>query len=180
MKDNIEHEVYKVRDFSVLKASYKNSVYYIAGKNDITSYVQRVQKISNSVNIQETLKKSLDLFLREHPEKNVLNVPMYDFVLLDDPKTTANFVNHVCSDIFHYTEKQCEDVVNALNSTGVYRIDTFSSEMCDTFGAMIESGNEQINQNLGWDKVPVASTSHYEASLSTLETLLRRDFPDDI
>ena len=42
---NIVSEVFNLpNNIDVIKASYKNSVYYIAGSNDITDYVSKIKE----------------------------------------------------------------------------------------------------------------------------------------
>lgn len=175
----ITHHVFTVRSFSVVKAAYKDSVYYLAGGNDITDYIKPLEREFNKVDVN-ILEKGLAKFLRDHPEHNVLKVPMFDLVLYDDPKTSAQFVNLVCEDVFHFSPEKCEEVVYSLNTNGHYVIGTYTDEMCITFGCMIANGNEQLKQNLGWDKVPSSSVSEYRAAIFTLESLIRRDFPEDL
>lgn len=176
---DITHHVFTVRSFSVVKAAYKDSVYYLAGGNDITDYIKKIEREFNKVDAK-VLEKGLLKFLSEHPEHNVLKVPMFDFVLYDDPKTSAQFVSLVCEDVFHYTPSQCDEVIFALNTKGHYVIGTYTDEMCITFGCMIANGNEQLKQNLGYDKIPSTSVSDYRQAIYTLEELIRRDFPEDL
>ena len=181
MKHTIEQQVFSLQQFSVVKASYKNSVYYVAGFNDITDYVLKLQPEHSKVD-NKVLSKSLALFLSEHPEKNKLAVPMFDFILLDDPQTSAEYVECVCSEVFHMSSDECLDVIHALNSkSAAYHVGTFTDEMCITFSAMIDNGNEQLRQNLKYDKIPVQGNGKdYDAALEALETLIRGDYPDDI
>lgn len=177
----IEQQVFSLNQFSVVKAAYRDSVYYIAGSNDITQYVTRIESDHNLVDVQ-TLAAGLQKFLEENPEKNPLAVPTFDFVLLDDPKTSAEFVEFLCDDVFHMSDTQCTDVILALNGpTHSYHVGSFSFEMCHTFGSMIDNGNTQLEQNLKYDIIPVhASNKTYDAAIETLESLIRKDYPSDL
>ena len=180
--NQIYQKVFSVCSYNVIQAAYKNSVYYLAGSNDITDYVKRIESDHSKVN-ETIIEKGLKRFLNDHPELNVLNVPMFDFYLLDDPTTSAQFVSLVCKDVFHYNEKQCEEVINALNTVGEYRIGTYTDEMCITFACMVQNGNIQLKQNLGFDKIkvshPNSDLNQNQAAILKLESLIRRDFPED-
>ncbi|AFA44427.1 hypothetical protein [Klebsiella phage phiKp_21] len=179
MKELVNQQVFSLKQFSVVKASYKDSVYYIAGDNDITPYVKNIQsdhsKVDNSV-----LLNGLNKFLEEHPEKNKLQVPMFDFVLLDDNKTSAQFVAMICYEIFNMTEEEALDVINSCNSDAhMFKVGTYTDEMCITFAAMIDNANAQLKQYLKYDKIPALNERHYDAALETLENLIRQDYPED-
>ena len=181
MKHTIEQQVFSLQQFSVVKATYKDSVYYLAGSNDITPYVTKLQSEHSKVD-NKVLKAGLELFWKEHPEKNQLDVPKFHFILLDDPTTHAEYVECVCSEVFHMDQDQAWEVIEALNSSvHSYHVGTFTDEMCITFAAMIDNGNEQLRQNLKYDKVPCqANGKDYDSALEVLETLIRKDYPDDI
>lgn len=181
MKNSIEQQVFSLQQFSVVKAAYKESVYYLAGGNDITSYINKLQTEYNKVD-KNILERGLSQFLKEHPEKNLLSVPMFDFVLLDDPHTSAEFVECLCNEVFHMDPMQSFEVVMALNSDAhAYHIGTFTDEMCITFGSMIDNGNIQLSQNLKYDKIPVKmDNKNHDAALTALETLIRKDYPEDL
>lgn len=179
MKQAIEQEVFELHPFNVVKASYRESVYYLAGADDITSYVNKVGLEKG--NEKERLEEAMLAFLKANPEKNILPVKMFDFVLLDDPTTSARFVMTVCFDLFHYQEKRCHEVIEALNTVGHYHIGTFSDEYACTLGYFIESYNEQKGENLGWDKLERSPNEvRYSAALNKLEVLIRRDYPADL
>lgn len=181
MKHTIEQQVFSLQQFSVVKATYKDSVYYLAGSYNITPYVTKLQSEHSKVD-NKVLNAGLELFLKEHPEKNLLAVPKFYFILLDDPTTSAEFVECVCSEVFHLNYSESIDVIEALNSpVHSYNMGTFTDEMCITFSAMIDNGNEQLRQNLKYDKIPVQGDGKdYDAALEALETLIRGDYPDDI
>jgi hypothetical protein len=181
MKHTIEQQVFSLQQFSVVKATYKDSVYYLAGSNNITPYVTKLQSEHSKVD-NKVLNAGLEQFLKEHPEKNLLAVPKFDFILLDDPTTHAEFVECVCNEVFHMTNEEAWDVIEALNSPArSCHMGSFTDEMCITFAAMIDNGNEQLRQNLKYDKIPAQENGKdYDAALAVLETLIRSDYPDDI
>lgn len=180
MKELVNQQVFSLKQFSVVKASYKDSVYYLAGGNDITRYVKNLQSDHNKVD-NSVLLSGLNNFLEEHPEKNKLQVPMYDFVLLDDDKTSAQFVAMLCYELFNMTEEQALAVIDACNSTNsMFRVGTYTDEMCITFSAMIDEANAQLKQYLKYDKIPVQNDRQYDAALETLENLIRQDYPEDM
>lgn len=180
MKPVVEQEVFTLHPFSVVKASYKDSVYYIAGAYDISSYVQSIQNEHEKVD-KKVLQRALNRFLKMNPDKNILNVPKYDFLLLDDATTSVQFVNMFCSDVLRFSNAKCREVVNELNDVGYYKVGTYSDEMAMTLGHLLEAGNEQLKQNLGWDKVESnVSETNYDAAIDTLEKLIRRDYPADL
>lgn len=183
MKQLEVQEVFSLDSYSVIKAAYGESKYYIAGKHDITDYVKAVVRHSiDGVVNKPVLEESLRLFFSHNPEKNILNVPMFDLVMLDDPNSSAEYVIEMCRDLFHFDEKRCMEVVHALNGKEhAYTIGSFTEEMCITYGAMFQNGNEQLGQNIGMDIVPsTIKPQSYEAALQTLENLIRRDYPSDI
>lgn len=183
MKYSIEQQVFSLQQFSVVKAAYKNSVYYLAGGNDITPYINKLQTEYNKVD-KSVLELGLSLFLKEHPEKNILYVPMFDFVLLDDPTTSAEFVECLCTEVFHLSREEAGQAVQCLNSSAhgnSYKVGTFTDEMCITFGSMIDNGNIQLRQNLKYDKIPTKENGKtHTAALETLESLIRNDYPGDL
>lgn len=183
MKYSIEQQVFSLQQFSVVKASYKDSVYYLAGSNDITSYINKLQTEYNKVD-KLVLERGLSQFLKEHPEKNILSVPMYDFVLLDDPTTSAEFVECLCTEVFHLSPNEAWRAVTELNSSAhgnSFKVGTFTNEMCITFGSMIDNGNHQLKQNLKYDIIPTKENSKtHTAALETLESLIRKDYPGDL
>lgn len=178
MKNDIQQEMFALHPFDVVKASYKDSVYYIAGAYDISEFVS--PKI-NDYNAKEELQSALNRYLKKHPEHNVLNVPKFDVILLDDAYTSIQFVQMYCSDVLHFSDKRCREVVQALNTVGFYQIGTYSDEMAMTLGHLLEEANVQLSQNLGWDKIECDSTEEqYNASMQVLESLIRRDYPADL
>lgn len=183
MKQLEVQEVFSLDSYSVIAASYGNSNYYIAGKHDITDYVKDATESLDTKTVnKQVLQLAFDLFKRLHPNKVVLTVPQFDFIIHDDPTTRADYVMELVMDLFHYTEDQAIAVVNELNGpTKTHFVGTFSEEMCITYGAMFENGNAQLKQNLGCDWVPnVNRQNSYEAAMQTLEALIRRDYPSDI
>lgn len=180
MNNFVEQEMFSLHPFSVVKASYKDSVYYIAGSYDITRYVKVYQNDHSKVD-KKVLQVALDSYLRDYPECNLLDVPKFDFVLLDDPTTSAQFVYMYCTDVLRFSESRCEDVIDALNTVGYYKVGTYTDEMAMTYGHLLEAGNEQLKQNLKWDKMEhLDSEKDAAAAMSTLENLIRRDYPADL
>lgn len=183
MKQLEVQEVFSLDSYSVIKAQYGDSNYYVAGKHDITPYVKAVVEKTGTTIINKTvLELGLQLFFRHNPNKAVLSVKTFDLVLLDDKNTSAEYVIEMCIDLFNFSPKRATEVVNALNgSTHSYTVGTFTEEMCLTYCALIENGNAQVQQNLGFDYIPTTDKPEsYEAGIATLETLIRRDYPNDI
>ena len=183
MKQLEVQEVFSLDSYSVLSASYGNSNYYIAGKHDITEYVNAtLDSLGLTVVDKKVLEIGFDLFKRHNPNKVVLNVKQFDLIIIDDKTTSAEYVIGMCIDLFHFSEERAMEVVNALNGPEhTYCVGSFSEEMCITYGAMFENGNSQLKQNLGYDWVPSAiKPTSYEAAMQTLETLIRRDYPSDL
>lgn len=178
MKNEIQQELFALHPYDVVKATYKDSVYYIAGTYNISAYV--TNDISEG-NEKVELQASLDRFLRTNPECNVLKVPKYDVVLLDDKFTSVQFVNMFCTDVLHFTPERCFEAVEALNSVGSYHVGVYSDEMAQTIGHLLEEANLQLKQNLGWDKIERdQAEEHYNNSMIVLEKLIRRDYPADL
>lgn len=184
MKQLEVQEVYSLDSYSVITASYGDNNYYIAGKHDITEYVKAaVDTLGGNKKInKKIIELGFDLFKRHNPNKVVLNVPQFDLMIYDDKNTHAEYVIEMCMDLFHYSKERANEVVKSLNGPEhSYWLGTFSEEMCITYGAMFENGNKQLDQNLGYDWVPSAyKPTSYEAAMQTLETLIRRDYPNDI
>lgn len=184
MKQLEVQDVFSLDSYSVISASYGDKNYYLAGKHDITEYVNdAVESLEASKVSKQVLQLAFDLFKRLNPNKVVLTVPMFDLVLLDDPTTSAEYVEEMVMDIFQFNQKQAIAVVESLNNPEhhSYCVGTFTEEMCITYGAMFDNGNSQLGQNLGYDWVPSSnSPNSYEAAMQTLETLIRRDYPSDI
>lgn len=184
MKQLEVQEVFSLDSYSVITASYGDSNYYIAGKHDITEYVKAaVASLGGPTKVsKQVLELGFDLFKRHNPNKVVLTVPQFDFIIHDDPTTRDDYVIELVMDLFHYTEDQAIAAVNELNGpTKTHFVGTFSEEMCITYGAMFENGNAQLKQNLGCDWVLNTNRQNsYEAAMQTLEALIRRDYPSDI
>lgn len=183
MKQLEVQEVFSLDSYSVIKAAYGDRKYYIAGTHDITEYVNEIVRQSGLEVVNKVvLELGLDLFKRRNPNKVVLNVAQFDLLLLDDKTTSAEYVREMVMDLFHFSPQKANEVVKELNSPAhSYKIGSFSEEMCITYCAMFDNGNQQLGQNIGYDWVPSAnSPTSYEAALQTLETLIRRDYPNDI
>ena len=174
----IQQEMFALQPFDVVKAAYKDSVYYIAGEHDITGFV------SNSItedNAKQELQAALKRFLEVNPKLNVLKVPLQDFVLLDDPTTTAKFVVMFCYDVLNYSEEKSNQVVHELNTVGYHHVGTYTDELAMTLGHLLEESNAHRNENLKWDKVERSYDEvQYNKSMALLETLIRRDYPTDL
>jgi ATP-dependent Clp protease adapter protein ClpS len=180
MNNFVEQEVFQLHPFGVVKASYKDSVYYIAGAYDITDHVKSIQNVHADVD-KKVLQRALNAFLKQNPNCNILDVPKFDFILLDDPKTTERFVYMYCTDVLRFDVERCEEVVKALNTQGYYKVGTYTDEFAMTLGHLLEAGNEQLKQNLKWDKIEHQdSEKDAAAAMLTLEKLIRRDYPADI
>jgi ATP-dependent Clp protease adapter protein ClpS len=162
----------------VVKASYKDSVYYIAGDSDITDYVSLV-KSSFAIDEIEAIKHGLDAFLRDHPKNNQLAVPQYNLVFLYNPKTSQDFMTQVIGDLFRKTFEEATELTELVNYNGLCVVGTYTYELAHTFSCMVETINEQMGEELSTDIVETFNTNSMD-SLEVLERLIRRDFPGDI
>ncbi|AQW88842.1 putative ATP-dependent Clp protease adapter protein [Erwinia phage pEa_SNUABM_50] len=171
---NIEREVFSLPNMEVVKASYKNSVYYIAGSNDITEYV-KIIKATQDMDDLDAITYGLDLYLRDHPENSQLAVPLFDVVLLNDSSTSFDYVIHIVNDLFRKDVNEAYDIANLIHTNGFCEVGTYPYELAHTFACMVETANMQTKQQLQTDIVP----SHVDP-LAVIEQLIRRDHPDDI
>lgn len=178
MKNEIEQQIFQTNPLPVVKTTYKDSVYYVAGKYDLTRYVEN---ISTSKDEEFRVEVALKHLIVERPEVNKLNVPMFDFILLDDPKTTPNFVSMYCYDVLHFDDVRCNEVIEALNTVGSYYVGTYSDELTLTLAHLLEEANSQLDQNLGWNKMErQPADDALVDSMVLLEKLIERDYPQDL
>lgn len=179
---HIEQEVISLPKMDVVKASYKDSVYYIAGAYDITDYVKQSQREINTSDIDaRAVQLGLERYLSEHPELNVLKVNKYDVLILDNPETTHDYVIHILNDIFHADITKSYELADQVHTHGFCNVGTFPSyELAHTFSCMVETMNDQIGENLKVDIVPHSQSTTRTAALEVLETLIRRDHPEDL
>lgn len=175
---NIVREVFSLPAMDVVKASYKNSVYYIAGSSDITEYVSTI-KNSFDINELEAIKHGLNAFLKDNPKNNTLAVPMFNVVIIDSPKTSTDYIINIVNDIFRKDIDQAHEIVDTIHYHGSAVVGTYTYEIAHTFACMVETANMQMEQELETDIIPVY-TSNSMDSLEVLEKLIRRDFPEDI
>lgn len=175
---NIVREVFSLPAMDVVKASYKNSVYYIAGSSDITDYVSTI-KNSFDINELEAIKHGLNAFLKDNPKNNVLDVPMFNLVVLDSSKTSTDYVIHVLNDIFRKDIDKAYEIADSIRYDGSAVVGTYTYEIAHTFACMVETANLQMEQELETDIIPVYKSNSMD-SLEVLENLIRRDFPEDI
>lgn len=175
---HIVREVFSLPAMDVVKASYKNSVYYIAGDSDITEYVSIV-KSSFSIDEVDAIKHGLDAFLRDNPKDNHLAVPLYNLVILNNQKTSKDFVAQVIGDLFRKTFTEATQMADIVHYNGSCVVGTYTYELAHTFACMIETINEQIGEELETDIIETFNSSRM-SSLEVLERLIRRDFPGDI
>ena len=175
---NIVREVFSLPAMDVVKASYKNSVYYIAGSSDITDYVATI-KSAFDVSEIDAIKHGLNAFLKEHPSTAILSVPTFNLVILNDARTPVEYVVGIVNDIFRKDIEESHDIANYIHYSGSYVIGTYTYEIAHTFACMVETANMQMDQELEVDIIPVLKANSMD-SFEVLETLIRRDFPGDI
>lgn len=175
---HIVREVFSLPAMDVVKASYKNSVYYIAGDSDITEYVS-VVKSSFAIDEIEAIKHGLDAFLRDHPKNNQLSVPMYNLVFLDNSKTSKNLVVEVIGDLFRKSFDEANEMADLIHYNGSCVVGTYTYELAHTFSCMVETINEYMGSEIETDIIESFNTNSMD-SLEVLERLIRRDFPGDI
>lgn len=177
---NIVREVFSLPAMDVVKASYKNSVYYIAGSSDITEYVSTI-KSSFDVSEVDAIKHGLNAFLKEHPMKNTLSVPKFNLVILNNYSWTDEFIISVLQDLFRKDDDEAQDIASSIYYNGSCSVGTYTYELAHTFACMIETINVQMNSSIETDIVPATNyKSESMDSLEVIENLIRRDFPGDI
>lgn len=175
---NIVREVFSLPAMDVVKASYKNSVYYIAGSSDITDYVSKIKE-SFEITELDAIKFGLNAFLKDNPSNSILAVPQFNLVIRDNAKTSDDYLVHLIQDIFRKDISKCYDIVDDIKSNGSAVIATYTYEIAHTFACMVETANEQMDQELETDIIPVYNSNSMD-SFEILEQLIRRDFPGDI
>ena len=175
---NIVREVFSLPAMDVVKASYKDSVYYIAGSSDITDYVSTI-KNSFDINEFDAIKHGLNAFLKEHPAVETLDVPKYELVLLNNYKVPDDYLINLVSDIFRQSIEEAYATLDKVHYEGSAVVGTYTYELAHTFACMVETANEQVGHVIPTDIVPVYKSNSMD-SLEVLEQLIRRDFPEDI
>lgn len=175
---NIVREVFSLPAMDVVKASYKNSVYYIAGSSDITDYVSKIKE-SFEITELEAIKFGLNAFLKDNPSNAVLAVPQFNLVLHYSPKTSIDYLVNIINDIFRKDIVKSHDLADNIRYDGSAVVGTYTYEIAHTFACMVETANTQMDQVLDTDIVPVFKSNSMD-SLEVLEQLIRRDFPGDI
>lgn len=175
MKNEIVREVFSLPQMDVVKASYKTSVYYIAGAVDISDYVYTI-KTTYDVDEETAVKHGLAMYLREHPQ-NQLKVPQFDLLILNDNKTSYEYVVGVISDLFRKDDAM--ELAYEIHDYGSVVVGTYPFELAHTFACMVETYNKQTGNDLQTDIVQSSDRSQMD-SLAILEKLIRRDHPEDI
>lgn len=179
MKNEIAREVFSLPEMDVVKASYKNSVYYIAGSIDITEYVSTVKNYNSEFDEKTAIKYGLAKYLRDNPQNKGINVPLFDVVLLKDNVTTYDYMVGIMSDIFRKDDAM--ELAYQVTDYGSAVVGTYPFELAHTFSCMVETANRQCEENLMTDIVPsTKSTVSQMDSLEVLERLIRRDHPGDM
>jgi ATP-dependent Clp protease adapter protein ClpS len=174
---NIVREVFSLFGTDVVKASYKNSVYYIVGTNDITDYVS---KIKDSFDLEEldAIKYGFDAFLKDNPV-STLKVPQFELVILDNATTSASYVEQIVADIFRKDYEETHNIVNAIHHEGSAVVAKGTMELMHTFSCMVETANVATGNELETDMIEIYESESMD-SMELLENLIRRDFPGDI
>ncbi|AFC21764.1 ATP-dependent protease [Cronobacter phage vB_CsaM_GAP32] len=175
---NIVREVFSLPAMDVVKASYKDSVYYIAGSSDITEYVSTI-KDSFDINEIEAIKHGLNAFLKEHPINKVLNVPKYNLALINTASTSDDYVLNIVTDIFRKDIEEAHNIVDTIKYEGLCVVGTYTYEIAHTFACMVETANMQMQQDMETDIIPVYKSNSMD-SLEVIEQLIRRDHPEDL
>ncbi|WNA16046.1 ClpS domain-containing protein [Xanthomonas phage XaC1] len=165
----------------VTRAEYKNSVYFIANGEDITDYVISVHGEVDNVDIL-SLQNVVSNYLYDNPDKKVVDYPVFNFYLLDDKFTSEMYVHSFCREILGFRTRQCENVVNDLNSaSGEAFCGTFIKEVCTTLCAFITHNNYQRSENLGFRIEELSEEQKIEnLSKDALSKLISRDYPQDL
>ena len=175
---HIVREVFSLPAMDVVKASYKDSVYYIAGSSDITEYVSII-KSSFKVDEVEAIKHGLAAYLRDHPASNQLQVKQFNLYILDNPTTSKDYVINIVTDLFRTSYEEAVGIAERIHYNGSCVVGTYNFELAHTFACMIETANMQTGEELETDIIEVSNSSSMD-SLQVLETLIRRDFPNDL
>lgn len=179
MKNNFEHTFFSFPSVDVMKASYKDSVYYIAGTNDITEYVMNEKNSYKQFDELSAIENGLKRYFDEHPEYSVLKVPQYELIILNDSVSSFDYVMEILTDLFRKSESEASLIAKFIDENGFYPILVSSFELAHTYQCMIETTNTQTNNNLQTDVLPI-HTSSRDDSFELLEKLIRRDHPTDI
>lgn len=176
MKNEIVREVFSLPQMDVVKASYKTSVYYIAGSSDISDYVYTI-KTTYDVDEATAVKHGLAMYLREHPQQKQLAVPKFDLLILNDNQTDYKYVVGVISDLFRKDDAM--ELAHDIHDYGNAVVGTYPFELAHTFACMVETYNKQTGNNLQTDIVESSNRSQMD-SMELLEKLIRRDHPEDM
>lgn len=177
----IKLSTFETLPIKVAKAEYKDSTYFIANGKDITNFVIEVHGEVENVDIH-SIQNVVNRYLEENPQDNAVQIPLYKFYLLDDPKTTIDFVNMYCNDILGLKRRRIINIVDDLNgSTGESYIGNYSREMVTTFSRILENGNVRFNFNLG-SRIELVTPEQklYDENFEVLEQLINRDYPEDL
>ncbi len=181
---DVELEVIVISDsHKIVKASYKDSVYYLLGEHDITDYVTR-ENISTEVSELDSLKQAVSVYLKKNPHRTPLKVPQYELLIVDHPDNDTQYLRSVGSDIFRMDDDQLGELEHEVLYFGCSTVLKGSYEMVHTYACIIETANMQLGESLCVDIVESSSEPESYGfsmpSMELIETLIRRDFPTDM
>lgn len=180
-KENIKLTTFDTSPQKVMCAEYKDSMYYIMNGKCINDAVYRIHGELDNVDIH-VMQNVLNVYLEENPEDDVVFIPLYRFVLLDDPSTTVDFVEGFCRDLLGFNRRRCMEVVSELNSEKAEAdVGSFTYEIVNTLSRFLDNGNYQFQQNLGYriDEVTQEQKITFDTNVA-LQQLIERDYPEDL
>lgn len=180
MNEKLSIDVFSTSPVTVARATYKDSIYFIMNGKDITEYVRMIHGEVNGVDIH-SLQNVVNVYLESNPDAKLV-YPKYDFVLMDDPTTSAEFVLKYCVEILGIGGREVQNVITALNSpksNNEYFVGTYTGEIAKTLAMYLESGNQTFDQGLKYrlDRQDSEDPNQWN---NLLHTLVKRDYPDDL
>ena len=180
-KENIKLTTFDTKPQKVMCAEYKDSIYFILNGKCINDAVRRYHGELDNVDIH-VMQSVLNIHLEENPEDDLVYIPLYRLILIDDPKTTVDFVQGFCRDLLGFSRRRCMEVVNELNSDKAESdVGSYTYEIVNTLSRFLDNGNYQFEQNLGHriEEVTQDQKITFDTNVA-LQQLIERDYPEDL
>lgn len=180
-KDNIKLSTFDTTPLKVQCAEYKDSKYYIVNGKCINDAVWMIHGELDNVDIH-VMQNVLNVYLETNPEDDVVFIPQYRFILLDDEKTTVQYVSGFCRDIVGMSRSNVLKVVDELNGKDhESHVGTWSYEIVNTIARFLDNANYQFEQNLGYriEEVTQDQKITFDTNIA-LQRLIERDYPEDL
>ena len=178
---NIKLTTFDTTPQKVMCAEYKDSIYYILNGKSINDFIISIHGELDNIDIH-VMQNVVNNYLSENPSDDIVYIPEYRFVLIDDDTTSEQFVEDYCRDILGFKRSRCREVIKELNSAvGESDVGIYTYEIVSTLSRILDNGNYQFEANLQHriEEVTQDQKIMFNTNLA-LQQLIERDYPEDL